>query len=143
MSLEMLRRVGRIYERYLVRQAQAHQRSSANFEDHAPSSDSSRSNTLGKGAPGIDTRAVLLMGRLTHAAASTSPRLTLTQQTLRALMHMVQFGVAYFIMLLAMYYNGYLIICILIGAFLGFFTFGWDTMNSPASNSDDVTACCG
>jgi solute carrier family 31 (copper transporter), member 1 len=42
-------------------------------------------------------------------------------------MHMVQFSVTYFIMLLAVYYNGYFIICILIGAFLGFFIFAWDT----------------
>ncbi|KAK2848561.1 hypothetical protein FQN49_005604 [Arthroderma sp. PD_2] len=50
---------------------------------------------------------------------------TLLQHTLRSLLHMVQFAVAYFIMLLAMYYNGYFIICILIGAFLGNFVFSW------------------
>jgi solute carrier family 31 (copper transporter), member 1 len=29
---------------------------------------------------------------------------------------------------LAMYYNGYLIICIFIGAFLGAFVFQWETL---------------
>lgn len=39
---------------------------------------------------------------------------------------MLQFAVAYFIMLLAMYYNGYIIISIIIGAFLGAFIFSWE-----------------
>jgi len=34
-------------------------------------------------------------------------------------------------MLLAMYFNGYIIICILIGAFLGAFVFGWHSMALP------------
>jgi copper transporter 1 len=38
---------------------------------------------------------------------------------------MAQFAVAYIIMLLAMYFNGYLIICIFIGAFIGAFIFDW------------------
>ncbi|KAL8896362.1 MAG: hypothetical protein Q9207_007741 [Kuettlingeria erythrocarpa] len=43
------------------------------------------------------------------------------QQATRALMHTLQFTTAYLIMLLAMYYNGYVIICIVCGAFLGAF----------------------
>jgi solute carrier family 31 (copper transporter), member 1 len=71
------------------------------------------------------------MGRASNAAsASHQFRPSLSEQTVRALMHMVQFSVAYFIMLLAMYYNSYFILCILIGAFLGFFIFAWDTANS-------------
>lgn len=42
---------------------------------------------------------------------------------------MLQFAVAYFVMLLAMYYNGYLIICIFIGAFLGYFIFSWESIS--------------
>ena len=49
-----------------------------------------------------------------------------SQQFIRAGIHMLQFGVAYFVMLLAMYYNGYFIICILIGAFLGAYIFNWE-----------------
>lgn len=48
------------------------------------------------------------------------------EQTVRALLHMVQFAVAYFVMLLAMYFNGYIIICIFIGAFLGAMVFSWE-----------------
>ncbi|KZF21956.1 Ctr-domain-containing protein [Xylona heveae TC161] len=51
---------------------------------------------------------------------------TILQHLIRSFLHMVTFAVAYFVMLLAMYYNGYIIICIFIGAFLGFFTFGYE-----------------
>jgi copper transporter 1 len=53
-------------------------------------------------------------------------RPNLFQQAIRALLHMMQFAVAYFIMLLAMYYNGYIIISIIIGAFLGSFVLSWE-----------------
>jgi len=55
---------------------------------------------------------------------------------------MLQFAVAYFIMLLAMYYNGYIIICIFIGAWIGAFGFSWETieMNGP---QEETTICCG
>jgi copper transporter 1 len=56
-------------------------------------------------------------------------RPTAVQQAVRAALHMLQFAVAYMVMLLAMYYNGYIIICIFIGAFIGFFIFGWETMS--------------
>lgn len=41
---------------------------------------------------------------------------------------MLQFAVAYFIMLLAMYYNGYFLICIFVGAWIGAFVFGWESV---------------
>lgn len=51
------------------------------------------------------------------------------EQLVRALLHMLQFAVAYFVMLLAMYFNGYIIICIFIGAFLGSFIFSWEPVS--------------
>ncbi|KAK3071352.1 Copper Transporter integral membrane protein that functions in high affinity copper transport [Teratosphaeriaceae sp. CCFEE 6253] len=56
--------------------------------------------------------------------------LTLLQQAVRTLLHMLQFAVAYLIMLLAMYYNGYVIISIFIGAYVGSFVFGWQSLGS-------------
>ncbi|KAK8134435.1 Ctr copper transporter family protein [Apiospora sp. TS-2023a] len=53
---------------------------------------------------------------------------TALEQAVRALLYTLQFANAYFVMLLAMYYNGYIIICIFIGAFLGSFVFTWDTL---------------
>ena len=76
---------------------------------------------------------------------------------------MFQFAVAYFIMLMAMYFNGYIIICIFIGAWIGSFFFSWETVSftlvSPTfqlhmgakltltsgeiSTKEEATACCG
>lgn len=55
-------------------------------------------------------------------------RPSLIEHTIRSLLHMLQFAVAYFVMLLAMYFNGYFIICIFIGAFLGAFLFSWEPL---------------
>jgi copper transporter 1 len=161
MSLEFFRRSVKEYDRYLVR---THTRSR---ESKAP------------GSP------VPMAGF----------RPSIFQQGVRALLHMVQFAVAYFIMLyvysplcsggnvwtkyrelllthdhrrLAMYYNGYIIICIFLGAYLGSFVFHWETMggrsvhpkqgaaeyllpllqgiSSPelqTSASQEATVCCG
>ncbi|KAJ5523200.1 hypothetical protein N7513_012744 [Penicillium frequentans] len=66
------------------------------------------------------------------------------EQLVRALLHMLQFAVAYFIMLLAMYYNGYIIICIFIGAFLGSLVFSWEPVSLNKENdATTVTKCCG
>jgi len=69
-------------------------------------------------------------------------RPSVLQQAVRALLHMSAFAVAYIIMLLAMYYNGYIIICIFIGAYLGFFIFGWESV-SLSGPTEDTTVCCG
>ncbi|EYE97973.1 high-affinity Cu transporter CTR3 [Aspergillus ruber CBS 135680] len=72
-------------------------------------------------------------------------RPTLIEQLIRAALHMLQFAVAYFIMLLAMYFNGYIIICIFIGAFLGAFIFSWEPLGLAENENDAtaVTGCCG
>lgn len=71
---------------------------------------------------------------------------------------MMQFGVAYIVMLLAMYYNGYFLICIFLGAFVGSFIFNWETLgleslvrksrltvptNFKSETQQDPTVCCG
>lgn len=64
------------------------------------------------------------------APAALAPyRPSPVEQIVRALLHMLQFAVAYFIMLLAMYFNGYIIICIFIGAFLGSLIFSWEPVS--------------
>jgi hypothetical protein len=58
-----------------------------------------------------------------------------------------------------MYYNGYIIICIFVGAYLGFFIFGWEsvdlgyvfvnhtfrstTLTHVRGPAEDTTVCCG
>jgi len=118
MSLEFLRRASKEYDRYIVRQAQLKQEQQQSA-DHVPEFHSNNGSSK------------------TAALATTAPtgshvrgfRPNVFQQIIRVLLHMVQFAVAYFIMLLAMYYNGYIIICIIIGAFLGAFVFSWEPIS--------------
>jgi copper transporter 1 len=131
--LEFLRRAGKEYDRYIIAQ---HTRSlvpaptSSSSSDHADHGKNPMSSAV---------------------ASATAPALkfrpNVLQQAIRALLHMCQFAVAYFVMLLAMYYNGYFIICIFIGAYIGYFLFGWESFNVGNRGSDrmeeEVTVCCG
>lgn len=92
MSLEFLRRAVKTYDRYLIRQHEA--KYAGAYE--SPDSGSERHGH------GKDTAPVIAQ------AASVPPfRPNALQQGVRALLHMVQFAVAYFVMLLAMYFNVY------------------------------------
>lgn len=113
MSLEFLRRASKEYDRYIVRQAQQKIRQVTLADTNTIKSPSDGSSIA------VTTRAT---PSVTHFRPS------LLQQAIRAGFHMVQFAVAYFVMLLAMYYNGYFIICIIIGAYLGAFVFGWENI---------------
>lgn len=132
MSLELLRRSVKEYDRYLIRK---HADATA-----ALASPSRSDGDSGKG--GAPT---------TSAAAACAPvsrgyRPNIFEQAIRALLHMLQFAVAYFVMLLAMYYNGYIIICIFIGAYIGSFVFQWETLGTGGPNtsaSKEATVCCG
>jgi solute carrier family 31 (copper transporter), member 1 len=112
MSLEFLRRASKEYDRYILTQAQLKQQQFANSIPESHSEDRS-----GK-APA--TTAVTPRG-----SNVLKFRPHVFQQLIRAGFHAVQFAVAYFVMLLAMHYNGYIIISIIIGAFLGAFVFSW------------------
>ena len=97
-------------------------------------------------------------------------RATPLQQLIRSVIHAITFGVAYLVMLLgelrlgfplqttnkmcllAMYYNGYIIFSIFIGAGLGKFVCDWMVQKVPIggmlANStdhtvDETTVCCG
>jgi copper transporter 1 len=118
MSLEFLRRLAQEYDRYIIkRHLQVQAAASAYLsrsggDEHMPLND-----TSDRSSPGV-------------VAAQYSFRPSLLQQAGRATLHMLQFGIAYMIMLLAMYYNGYIIISIVIGAWLGSFIFTWQTINT-------------
>ncbi|CAP94742.1 Pc18g05180 [Penicillium rubens Wisconsin 54-1255] len=107
LSLELLRRLGRVYDSFIVRRAR--------------------------------------LRRLYIQEGMLAPyRPSLVEHSVRSLLHMVQFAVAYIIMLLAMYFNGYIIICIFIGAFLGAFIFSWEPVDlNKESDATSVTKCCG
>ncbi|KAK4150286.1 Ctr copper transporter family-domain-containing protein [Chaetomidium leptoderma] len=114
LSLEFLRRAVKEYDRFLVRQH-------LNRE----------ATSTGTSPP-------------TKAASGSGYQPKPWEQAIRAFLHMTQFAVAYFVMLLAMYYNGYIIICIFIGAYLGAFVFQRDTLGggSEISATKEAAVCC-
>ncbi|KAI0003452.1 Ctr-domain-containing protein [Xylariaceae sp. FL0662B] len=133
-TLEFLRRSVKEYDRYLIRKHISQQSCvvSVDGQQDGPSSPKVQSQSTSASptcVPGV----------------SQSYRPNVLEQAIRALLHMLQFAVAYFIMLLAMYYNGYVIICIFIGAYIGSFIFHWEPLGgSPqTSASKEATVCCG
>ena len=119
MSLEFMRRAVKEYDRYLVRK-------------HATSGTSSPTTSVegGEGGSSKGTLTTNTPAPLQCAGHPKGFRPTIFEQAIRALLHMIQFAVAYFVMLLAMYYNGYFIICIFIGAYIGSFIFQWETLGA-------------
>ena len=147
MSLELLRRLAKEYDAYIIR---SHIAALAASEDAAAAAaraaqgeDGSAANgdapATTKAAPGLRTTVASFLSRPSSsssvavgpAGGSRKFTPTLLQQMVRATFHLLQFAVAYFVMLMAMYYNGYIIICILIGAWLGSFIFGWEGIALP------------
>lgn len=88
---------------------------------------------------------------MTRRTAVFRPRVT--QQLIRAVLHAATFGVAYMLMLMAMYYNGYIILCIFLGAGVGKFLCDWMAVSVVVGDSaedklggrtiDEPTVCCG
>ena len=113
--LELLRRASKIYDRYLIRE---HVRKTSAL---AAAVVNGSSETAHGALIAKESAAVL--------ASAVPFRPNIFQQAIRALLHTLHFALAYWIMLLAMYYNGYIIICIIIGAFIGFFTLQWENFS--------------
>lgn len=147
-ALELLRRLGREYDRYIVLTALGKTRASPSSKFIIESGVDSKTATTSRvegaassdesgSSDGSDRRRFFLptMGKRASLARPTLP-----QQMVRAVLHMLQFGVAYFVMLLAMYYNGYFIICILLGALIGAFAFSWDL---AMPGEERAGGCCG
>ncbi|KAL7623126.1 Copper Transporter integral membrane protein that functions in high affinity copper transport [Parahypoxylon ruwenzoriense] len=136
MSLELLRRTVKEYDRYLIRK-----------HTSTPAAISPAGSTTASAPKDADSKIVATSSApaCQAVAQSTGFRPSILEQAIRALLHMVQFAVAYFIMLLAMYYNGYIIICIFIGAYLGSFVFHWEhleTGRSATSATQEPSVCC-
>jgi copper transporter 1 len=136
-ALEFLRRVAREYDSFLVRDAQQKSQYQLQSQFHEPNLatsvvGSSSSADHGKAPASTTTVAGAAAAAAQGSGEGTGVRPTLAQQVIRAFLHMLQFAVAYFVMLLAMYFNGYIIICIFIGAFLGSFIFSWEVLGAGA-----------
>ena len=145
-ALEFLRRLSREYDRYIALKANGNIRAPTHRASRASNVDRECKHDSKKTTACAAERAAERStssddydddsGPLSAVRQPTLLRPTLLEQTIRAVLHMLQFGVAYFVMLLAMYYNGYIIICILLGALIGAFAFSWDL------SATDGSGCC-
>ena len=122
MLLELLRRLQREYDRLIAQRAQQRKLENESEDDGYTGEDPPHS-------------AIPLLSEWAKSLPLPSRNLgylpTAPQQAVRALLYTLQLAVAYTIMLLAMYYNGYILVSILIGAFIGSFMFSWeDTGNT-------------
>ncbi|KAI1334619.1 Ctr copper transporter family-domain-containing protein, partial [Xylariaceae sp. FL0016] len=109
-TLEVVRLAQKKFDAYLIAQR---------LRTHDSISSGSIQNEVTEGA------LIVKYGRLALPPA-TPFRPNVWQQAIRALLHTIHFALAYWVMLLAMYYNGYIIICILSGAFLGSYICRWE-----------------
>lgn len=87
-SLELLRRAQREFDRYLCLSQQQ-------LRNDSEAGSGSKINVAGYGS-----------SPSTGTTSFAPNRLKLWQQVVRSLLYMIQFAVGYFVMLLAMYYNG-------------------------------------
>jgi copper transporter 1 len=118
--LDFFRRMTREYDRYLMRwnTTQGHSQSPSSAFD---SKSLLQLDSASKGNPAGN--------RLAEKPANLEPfRPSILQQSVRAGLHMLQSGIAYIIMLLAMYYNGFFITSIFLSAFIGSFILKWETL---------------
>jgi copper transporter 1 len=71
-------------------------------------------------------------------------RATPIQQAIRAFLHALVFAVAYILMLLAMYFNGYIIIAIFVGVGVGKYICDWLVLGDAEADEEyNPTVCCG
>jgi len=121
MSLQLLRRLTKEYDSMILK---THQQKLEQMK-HRKSRSSETS------AQSHTSVAQKMSNFIHHASDPLRFRPSPIQQIIRSLLHLSQFIVAYFIMLLAMYFNGYIIVSIFIGVFLGFVMFEWEWIDCP------------
>ncbi|KAJ4385063.1 hypothetical protein N0V85_008281 [Neurospora sp. IMI 360204] len=172
--LEFLRRLGKEYDEWIVRDFR---RRSALIREQQrrllrqQQQQRGQGSTTGDAAAktGLSTSSSVVERRRGYMGTTTKTttlkfRASPLQQLIRAVIHAVMFGLGYLVMLLAMYYNGYVIISILIGALIGKFLCDWLTVKFEIPGGDeeeemmdggftdevprqqgveDATVCCG
>lgn len=109
--VEFTRRLGKEYDAFLLRQFQR-EATRRTYRDGTPRSNSEHSPATFPCSSSSSSQVIKF-------------RASLLQQLMRAVLHALTFGTAYVVMLLAMYFNGYVIICIFIGAGVGKFFCDW------------------
>lgn len=155
MVLEALRRLGKEYDDSILRGFRA---GAASLSDSYPSS---RPASLKGGSSGGNAAKVGVETTVAGPASSGGRmvvfRASPLQQVIRSLIHAVTLGLAYIIMLLVMSYNGYIIICVIIGGGLGKFFCDWMTRkvlivgngavdvgsDENSAGIEEPSVCCG
>ncbi|KAG0237730.1 hypothetical protein BGW42_000136 [Actinomortierella wolfii] len=114
-AYELLRAKSRQYDEYL-------REGERKRGDSALGADDDTANHVGHHGHGREDEVGLLSSR------PRSIRLTNQQQLVRSVLYMIQVFVGFFLMLIFMTYNGYLMIATTLGAGLGYFYFGRDSL---------------
>lgn len=161
MALEALRRLGREYDDWILRgfQTQAAATNAAGGGG-APASGgeegggraAAQTNTvlplpIKNGGGFLRTSPLLAPAATAGGMQTVVFRASPLQQFIRSLIHAVSLGLAYIVMLIVMSFNGYIIICVIIGAGLGKFFCDW--MARPmlvefgkATGIEEPSVCC-
>lgn len=139
MAMEALRRLGKEYDDWILRGFQA--RAASTTAANTSSKSATKTTVIASDSTGLRT-----------VVFRASP----LQQAVRAVLHAISLGVAYIVMLLVMSFNGYLIICVIIGGGLGKFFCDWMTrqmvvqvetgdVGSEESSAgiEEPSVCCG
>ncbi|KAI5197477.1 Ctr copper transporter [Aureobasidium subglaciale] len=124
--LEFLRRLGKEYDSYILRQFQRRVASLQylpRVSHVAPKFDDERN----AGGCGPDASCAPSLPEQKYITFRATP----AQQITRGIIHAATFGVGYIVMLLAMYFNGYIIISIIVGAFVGKVLCDWMVVRLP------------
>ncbi|KAF2740583.1 Ctr copper transporter [Polyplosphaeria fusca] len=131
--LEALRRIGKQYDQHLV--AQCKRQAAVLVASANGSGDAEKNGSC----------------QVPQRRNKFAFRVSAFQQLARAIIHAVTFGVAYVVMLLAMYFNAYIFFSIVIGAGLGKYLCDWmvvvvengsEEAPKPAG-IEESTVCCG
>lgn len=126
-ALEFFRRLQREYDRWIVREWKARKTAQSVDDD------------ISKVAAG---GGVMAQFAFKPSVYNSTFQPTMLQQLVRALLYAVQLGGAYILMLLVMYYNGYIFFCILIGGLIGYFLFGADNIADGLHQETGSSSCC-
>ncbi len=144
MLIETIRRFGREWDRYIVqtelqRRAQylAGLRAERQQQIQAQAQSGDDVSTSSQAHTAAATAAAFAPVAAAYRAPAPRFRPTLLQQAIRSLLYAIQFTGAYLVMLIAMTFNGYLILCIVLGGLFGHFVSTWDALAFDLQTIDD------
>ena len=128
-ALLLLQRAHREFDRYIYRQWLISNSSVSRVDSPIAESDA------------CPSKRGFMAGAMSFGT-STKFRPNLWQQLVRAIMYTVEFGAGYLLMLMAMYYNGYILITMWLGALIGYFFIAGDTCGGDGHDETKKAPCC-